>query len=321
MAYFEQRADWTAYSEILDGYAALLLSRKAYRDALTVLKRRLTAPNLSVLERGDAYQMIASTYTRAGDFENCIATIEDALLQFRPGQPLVYLCSGVSRAIAAAFVSGRWSVIETLAKALEQTREQLQFEVDSFEPVTIGYYNILEVALAREDCAGIDAAASVLKRIFPEANSSERLLLTTILEDDVQKVDFERLDATSSKKLLLAQPLLVFCSEHGKPVPDTLIQRVRSNHWCDQEDFLYCDIAETLANGNNVGLARAIDAAEEYQLIVHAARMRIVLAQRTGDRIQLECARKVLEPLQDRRSLRRLKEVETMLGSYLLKKD
>ena len=34
---------------------------------------------------------------------------------------------------------------------------------------------------------------------------------------------------------------------------------------------------------DNAALARAIDEAEEHQLIVHAAHMRIVLAKRTGD--------------------------------------
>jgi class 3 adenylate cyclase len=41
-----------------------------------------------------------------------------------------------------------------------------------------------------------------------------------------------------------------------------------------------------------------------------AARMRIVLAQRTGDRAQLDRARPVLERLGDRHFLRRLQEVQ-----------
>jgi hypothetical protein len=52
-----------------------------------------------------------------------------------------------------------------------------------------------------------------------------------------------------------------------------------------------------------------IDDAEAHGLIPHAARMRIVLAQRTGDRAQLERARPVLERLGDKQFLRKLEAV------------
>jgi hypothetical protein len=50
------------------------------------------------------------------------------------------------------------------------------------------------------------------------------------------------------------------------------------------------------------------------RLIAHAARMRIVLAQRTGDPAPLERARPVLERLGDRQFLRRLDEAERALS-------
>ena len=49
-------------------------------------------------------------------------------------------------------------------------------------------------------------------------------------------------------------------------------------------------------------------------MIAHAARMRIVLARRTGDRTQLERARPMLEQIGDRQFLRRLEEVASALG-------
>src|SRR5215472_14696458 len=72
-------------------------------------------------------------------------------------------------------------------------------------------------------------------------------------------------------------------------------------------------IAEALAVGDDNELAAAIDAAEAHGLLPHAARMRIVLAQRTGDRAPLERARPVLERLGDRQFLRRLDEVQRAL--------
>ena len=73
-------------------------------------------------------------------------------------------------------------------------------------------------------------------------------------------------------------------------------------------------IAQALLDDDNAALSAAIDEAEAHGLVVHAARMRIVLAQRTGDRAQLAAARPVLERLEDRRFLRRLEEVEALLA-------
>lgn len=53
--------------------------------------------------------------------------------------------------------------------------------------------------------------------------------------------------------------------------------------------------------------------AEAHDLIPHAARMRVVLAQRTGDRTQLKRARSILEQLGDRQFLRRLEGVAVSL--------
>src|SRR5262249_12277883 len=72
-------------------------------------------------------------------------------------------------------------------------------------------------------------------------------------------------------------------------------------------------IAEALAAGDDARLATAIEDAEAHGLVPHAARMRIVLAQRTGDDNQLERARPVLERLGDRQFLHRLEEMESAL--------
>jgi hypothetical protein len=76
----------------------------------------------------------------------------------------------------------------------------------------------------------------------------------------------------------------------------------------------YGQIALALAAGDNEQLALAIDQADEHGLIVHAARMRIVLAQRTRDQQQLESARPLLEQLGDRRALCKLEEVREALA-------
>jgi hypothetical protein len=60
---------------------------------------------------------------------------------------------------------------------------------------------------------------------------------------------------------------------------------------------LLAELAEAVTFGDGARLAAAIEAAEGHHLIPLAARMRIVLAQQTGDASQLEQARPVLERL------------------------
>lgn len=72
-------------------------------------------------------------------------------------------------------------------------------------------------------------------------------------------------------------------------------------------------ITEALAAKDGVRLVDAIDEAQQHGLIPHAARMRIVLAQKTGDPAVLEQARLVLDRLEDRQFLRRLEEVAASL--------
>jgi len=75
------------------------------------------------------------------------------------------------------------------------------------------------------------------------------------------------------------------------------------------------EIAEALAQEDDVRLSVAIEEAEADGLIPHAARLRIVLAQRTGDRTHLERARLMLEQLGDRQFLRRLEKVAAGLDN------
>jgi hypothetical protein len=72
-------------------------------------------------------------------------------------------------------------------------------------------------------------------------------------------------------------------------------------------------VSRALGTDDPAELVRAIDQLEANGLIPHAARMRIVLASRTGDATPLALARPVLERLEDRQFLGRLEEVAAAL--------
>jgi len=309
--HFKWKGDWTAFSEAYDGYAALSMRVGAYTEALEASRQRLTAPELSALERGDAVKMIAKAYMLLGDYENVIVTIQEALTHVRPGQPLVHLGSGLSYAINAAFLSGRWSVIDEIVPALDEMWKQVQYDTGAMSYVVAGYYDVLQVALAREDRTTAETAASILKHIYPDPTCQEQILLSAILAESELNID-DGLIEIGLRPLLAA---VIFCNERGLAAPESLLTAVCKHHGQSSAPSNCAAIARALAARDNERLAQAIDAAEASNLVVHAARMRIVLAQRSGDRTYLERARPLLEQLGDRRFLHRLEEVDAALGA------
>jgi hypothetical protein len=134
---------------------------------------------------------------------------------------------------------------------------------------------------------------------------SELALLRARKDGDLSGVTFDASTTGPGSAFLV----LMLWSERGMvPLPE-VIARVRDNAWHGAMFRRYVDTAEALAAGDDTRLAAAIDAAEADGLVVHAARMRLVLAERTGDRAQLDRARSILGRLSDRQHLRRLEEI------------
>jgi len=340
-AYFEARENWAAFSEALNTYSFLSWMVDAWDDALAASRRRLGIPELPAMERGDAVYMMAGTYFCRGNYARCSQIVREALEQLRPGEPMVHLLGAVVRATNALYISGHWSEMSDFMPTLEEMWEQVQYDASKATflaaggAMSGGYLAVLSIALAREDRAVADAAASVLERGFPIRNTNARALLAALCEDDPNKINCDpsseelgdqtvihTLDQTAMPTVdQTAIPILMFLSEHGIHAPQALIKRLPSfpswyswASWYWNNVVIRCvAIAQALSVEDHGRLATAIDEAETHGLLPHAARMRLVLAQRTSDRTQLERARPVLERLGDRRSLRRLEEIAATL--------
>jgi class 3 adenylate cyclase len=309
--YFQQKGDGVSYSEACDGYASLSLHAGAYQDALEMSLRRLSIPDLPALESGDAIQMIARIYSYLGDYHHCIRTIQDALALIHPGQPLSHFGSGISHAIVAAYMTGRWSEALALSPSLQDFQLQGGFSL-SLAKCTVGHYALLQIALAREDYATVDAQVAAVKRLYPDDASLPRLLLSAFLSDEVPRE--EALSYYKHCEVQLAA--LAFYNEHEALILHTAIEHLYKPGWNYDAARYYLAIREALAAEDNERLERAIDDAEAHQLIVHAARMRIVLARRTKNKAHLEKARPVLERLGDSHSLCLLREVAAALARH-----
>jgi class 3 adenylate cyclase len=321
-SHFERLCDWTAFSESLDIYAWLSMNAGDHDGALRSSERRLAALDLSAAERGDALSMIARAYFNLGQYDECIATIRDGLANLRPGESVAPLATGgsraphimpfafgISRAAQAAWYVGRWDELEAFRPAAEQALEETQHEPG--RGLTWYYFVALHIALAREDRSAADAASAMFERLFDSRYDDEWYLLFRAYRADDPAVLLEPRQEVWPDATLYPETLM-FLSERDVAAPPELLQPAGEEARRERIAFpLHCAaIAEALAAQDYARLATAIDEAEASQMIPHAARMRIVLAQHNGDRAQLERARPVLERLADRQFLRRLAEIE-----------
>ncbi|HEY8322985.1 MAG TPA: adenylate/guanylate cyclase domain-containing protein [Ktedonobacterales bacterium] len=316
VGFFEQRHDWPALSMALDEFAGCELTLGAYEEARETQKRRLAWPQLPAWARGDVQSNIVKSYVEAGEYDASITTVQDVLSQVRPGDPLEPLAEGVAWAIFAADLCGRWDDVESLQHAMTRIWDEMQQTPGLYNlGLWGGYMHVLQVALAREDRIASDAVAAVLERAWPPSHPAAPVMRSVV--DAYRADDPTRFDLDG----LVQAPVgtywaLLYLEEHDLSAPDALIAVVRKR---DDESSLLntlmlTEAAEALASGDSVRLAAAIDAMGARRLIAHAARMRIVLAQRTGDPAPLERARPVLERLGDRQFLRRLDEAERALS-------
>jgi hypothetical protein len=311
--YFEARGDPLALSQALGAYTELSILVGDHEGAVSATTRRLDTPELTPLERGDALAVLAWEHFKRGDYASCVASMRESLARVRPGDPVLHLGLGASYAALAAYLSGDWSNVPAFGARLEEAWRQSRHDPNLWT-LQYGYFALLRLALAREDPAAAAQAAAVLESIFArEPYTGALALVSAHIHDDPARL---ALDPARYPNYLTRGWVLMFLSERGEPAPAALLDSARAGAQAGTSDFLVrcVQIADALAAGDNVRLALAIDDAETHGLVPHAARMRIVLAQRAADPAPLPLARPTLERLDDRQSLRSLDEVAAALG-------
>jgi hypothetical protein len=310
VAYFEGSEDWPSLYLALDSYAAYAQTLGEHEEAVAATQRCLEWPNLPWWARANAVSMTVSAYFFQLDFDACLAATREALAQVRPGDPISVLASATTVAAQVAYLSGRWSDLEWVREAQALIWEEAQ-QAPGLSRSTLfgGALPVLAMALAHEDRAAAEAAAAVAERMLipSHPNTPGRSIIAAYLANDPARLDLEN---HAQHPAVLWWGLNLFV-ERGLPAPDWLIQRAWDDGWSGFH--ILAEVAEALNSGDVARLATAIEAAEERHLVPVAARVRIVLAQRTGDASQLERARLALERLGDRQFLRRLEEVRGAL--------
>jgi class 3 adenylate cyclase len=322
--YFEQLEDWISFSEALDGYTYLSRLLGAFDDILAGVQRRLAVPGLPLAERIDALNVLAMHYFSTEQYEQCLQTLSEALAQLRPGESPLYVSGSLTEALFVSFISGHWKEVDELFSLLKEAYEQSQ--QDKSIHMAQGFFACYQIALAHENRAVADESAAIITRIYAEnapGGYLVRLFLEAHREDSVGQL-YREITEIASRGIDTATPIegflaflsTMFFNEHGVASSEPLLQLLDEVGVTDIPQIIrpLNEIAQALAANDDRQLAPAIENAEKHGLLPHAARMRLVLAERTKDRSQLERARPVLERLQDRRHLRKLAEVETLFA-------
>jgi hypothetical protein len=208
--------------------------------------------------------------------------------------------------VLAAYWSGHWSDLAIFIRVAEEIRQQLQDEwID--DNLVDAYILWLSVAMAREDRATADAALAVIQRLCRERLHDKFALAEALRADDPSLLNLDPVDLQKSW-----QWVLWFSNDRGLSVSSDLKQYAQA-HDSDEAGPSFVPAALAIKDHDATRLAAAIDQAEREGRIPDVARMRIVLAEMTGDPGPLELARPVLEQLQDRQFLRRLDDVAASL--------
>jgi class 3 adenylate cyclase len=317
-AYFETRGDWEALSETLDGYSSVLFMSGEPIQAAEALARRLASPGLSRQERGDAVAVMADAWIDAGDYSAALRFTRQTLHDVSAELPRHFTAHLLMSGVRAAWLLGEWAEAGGLAAAVLESWEEGGRDSDA-RIFHLAFFPALHIALAQEDRASADQALAAIRRLIQGEQDPHAWLLDAYLQDDPQALLRPALSVTLPAVELSVRDtgglVVAFLNERGAPLPADLFTQFEDATRMSGRDWIArtLAIARALAGGDSARLAAAIDDAEAHGLIPHAARMRIVLAQREGDRTQLERARPTLERLGDRQFLRRLDEVAATL--------
>ena len=320
--HFEAAEEWEAFSEALDAYGSLAQWVGESDAVFSAAQRRRETAALSRFERNDALNVVIWTQSDRGDYASVISTVHDLLTQRRPSELVTGFASPIFAAREDAFISGAWDEFARFDAAIEEIWQEANGRLEEPRLLLLwqgdSIYAML-IALAHDDRPAAERAAETLRSLAEReqhAARREALLgwIEAALRDDPAPLETALRGVVTKEdlsRLPVYRTMCRFLSEYGRPLPEAVLNLLADGRAIKTEDALqrWYAIARALADDDNTRLASAIDEAEAHGLIPHAARMRVVLAERAHDRAQLDRARPALEQLGDALSLRKLEEV------------
>ncbi|MFJ4680339.1 adenylate/guanylate cyclase domain-containing protein [Kitasatospora sp. NPDC088783] len=307
--HFEGAGDIRTTSEVLDGCQFVAATMNRPDRVLEFCEQRTLLPDLPSRERADALAMLAAAHAGLGDPLAGLRAVEDEAVNRRYGTYSMHLAQPLAYGLSIAYAFGEWDTAERLSDYLVHAFEESSASPENRVFCLDGFFALIRIAMARGERDAANRFADLLSESTKDVQSlwsTTRALLAMELQDGPGDHD---LDAATLGSHAFA--VVSFHNERGLPSPSALIQAAATHSSARHSQVV--EVATALRRHDHRALAECINTLENHGRRVAAARLRIVLADRTTDPAPLSAARHTLEKLRDARFLHRLAETEARI--------
>ncbi|MDP9252914.1 MAG: hypothetical protein M3O80_07900, partial [Chloroflexota bacterium] len=309
--FFAAKGDHDGQSAALDAIASVYRDADGdYVAAIAATQTRLrNAANLDLLERLDAWSVLAWDLVHLGRYDEAVALYDEAARNLRPGETVASLSHVASWSVYAALLSGAWDDVLRLVDGLVERREEGHQVLGRY--TTMAWVSGMRVAAARLDATRVARyrssliANADLAALTPSAPLYP--LFRALLEgDDDAAVAYLNGPVGQPERRAELISSLVF--ERGSSVPEATLATLEAR-LPPPPPLLRLRIQLARAvSGSDAALRQAIADLDEGGLIGEAARAAALLAMRTHDPADRSEAERRLSALGDQLFLQRLRE-------------
>jgi class 3 adenylate cyclase len=293
-------------SMALDALAAISQIDGGWREAREYSRRRLSFEDrLSLVEKVDAYSMVAWCSALLGDLEEAERNSAVGLAGIQPGQVPAWTLHLVSWRIYLLTLLGRWD------EAVQMGERARQLWLEAGKPAA-GYANrgfqaIVDIARARQDEQLAETHIAILRSImmaFPEESPFRRWLGYTAMDFDAVE---RAIGLALERQVERIERGFNLMLDQGRIPKEELIEKViqRAHPLGFRPLEAQARRARGLARRDPEELAASLQIWEEIRAKPYAARVRCERALLTGEAAELEAGLAVLESLGDRAQLER----------------
>ena len=272
----EVAADWNTWSAAIDGITSCLIERHDWAAARDMAQLRVERQNqLSVLERMDAYHMVAESSIHMGELARADSALQqsETLMDYAQNPSLIMGLLG--ERMYVLLLIGRWDEVMVLGDRF------LRVWIDSLEALgtaRIGFVAGLEVARARRDSMRI--AQFELGLLEAATKLASGPPLKAYAELDAQAIEREIVSGLSLGygRSELIERLLSVLADRKVSLSESAVQAV--THYADRWRMPLVQAQALRATGDFEGAARiwVVAGARPYE-----ARARIELAESRGE--------------------------------------
>lgn len=286
----QDRGDWEAFR-------AFALQRLDFEE------------RLDLVERMDAYQVIAWASVALGDLDECERAAAAALAILQPGQLPTWALGIQTWRIYALTLGGHWD--EAMAAADQGYRLWLELGRPAGGYTLRGFIPALDIALAHQDVGLAERYRGLLREILPQlASHLPFSLVQGYPEGDLARLESEIIPnfELARIRIELVERTLSLLADHGRPPARQAITPILQFTSSQSLRILEAQArrAVGLAERDVVELERALEIFDRTDAMPYAARVRCELALLTGDSAGLAVGLKTLESFGDLDQLARM---------------